>query len=113
MSHVRILRAAMFSGLLLLVSALLPVLLFATEPLVVTILIEGIEGELLQNARAYIRLAEAKDKPEFTVQLLRSLHNAAAGEISEALQLAGETVYRVGRVVAQTEYGQQVDYIRS
>ena len=37
----------------------------------------------------------------------------SAGEISEALQLAGETVYRVGRVVAQTEHGQQVDYIRS
>ncbi len=89
MSDVRSVQAAMFFGLLIFISALLPAALFANEPPIVIIRIEGVEDEMLQNALAFIRLERLKDKPEFTVQQLHSLHDSASGEIIESLQPFG------------------------
>lgn len=53
------------------------------------ITIEGVEGELEENIRAYLSIERQKDHPDMTPQLVRKLHKNAPGEIRKALQPFG------------------------
>jgi translocation and assembly module TamA len=55
----------------------------------VDVQIDGIEGELLDNARAYLELEQKKGDPELTEGQLRYLYKVGKEEIAKALQPFG------------------------
>ncbi len=62
--------------------------------------IPGLEGALLENAKAYLGLLQKKDDPHLTEQWIRHLHEKSVEEIQQALQPFG---YYNARVEASLE----------
>lgn len=96
----------------------------AQQPLKVEVRISGIEGELRQNARAFLGIVEAgeeeetglltrinpfaeepAEKPEITDEDVRRLHRRAPGEIRQALQPYGYYDPRIQSSLEQTDSG--------
>lgn len=56
------------------------------------IAIEGLDGPLLDNARAYLSIEQNRDLPDLTELRVRLLHERAADEIAQALRPFGTIV---------------------
>lgn len=65
--------------------------------------IEGVEGELMENIRAYVGLE--KPSPPVTETTVRRLYNQAPQEITQALQALGYYRSRIDSDLAETEKG--------
>ncbi|MEE4378323.1 MAG: autotransporter assembly complex family protein [Candidatus Competibacteraceae bacterium] len=63
--------------------------LYAEEDLTVTVIVEGLEGELLTNALAFMDINEFNGKPAPVESRVRWLHQRAPDEIRQALQPFG------------------------
>ncbi|WP_419603262.1 autotransporter assembly complex protein TamA [Thiolapillus sp.] len=51
--------------------------------------IQGLEGDMLKNAQAYLRLLQKKDDPHLTELWVKHLHHKAVDEIQKSLQPFG------------------------
>ncbi len=56
---------------------------------VVDIEIKGVEGQLLENIKGYLRIYQKRDDPHFNLQWLRFLHRKAPQDIRKALEPFG------------------------
>lgn len=75
----------------------------STQPVEVAISITGIEGELKQNALAYLELKKSLNDPHFSKAWLQRLHKKAEKNIKDALQPFGYYQTKVTGTLQQTE----------
>ncbi|GAB4354413.1 MAG: autotransporter assembly complex family protein [Gammaproteobacteria bacterium] len=72
--------------------------------------IEGLEGELLENARAYLSIEQSRDLPDLTELRVRALHRRADKEIRQALQPFGFYQPTVEATLSSTGQGWEALY---
>ncbi len=70
--------------------------------------ITGLEGPLLDNAKAYLELYQKKDQPELSAVWIRHLHHKAAQEIQRALQPFGYYAAKVEGKLQERDDGQWI-----
>ncbi len=81
-------------------------ILLATDK--IEIIIEGVEGEILDNVKAYLSIEEQKEHPRLSVRRIKRLHKQAPEEIEQALQPFG--YYRAKITTAELVESKQTDY---
>ena len=72
--------------------------------------IEGLEGPLLDNARAYLSIEQNRDLPDLTELRVRLLHERAADEIAQALRPFGHYRASITSELATTAEGWRASY---
>jgi translocation and assembly module TamA len=60
-----------------------------TAPARVELVVEGVQGELLENVHALLALARNRDSPQLTAALIQRLHEKAPSQIRRALEPFG------------------------
>ena len=81
-------------------------ILLAADKIEITI--EGIEGEILDNVKAYLSIEEQKEHSRLSSRRIKRLHKQAPEEIEQALQPFG--YYRAKITTAELIESKQTDY---
>ncbi len=72
--------------------------------------VQGLQGELLDNARAYLSIEQNRDLPDLTELRVRLMHERAADEIAQALRPFGYYRATVDAQLATTADGWRATY---
>ncbi|MDM8564978.1 autotransporter assembly complex family protein [Candidatus Halobeggiatoa sp. HSG11] len=74
----------------------------------IEITIEGVEGEILQNVKAYLSIEEQKEHPRLSARRVKRLHKQATKEIKQALQPFG--YYQAKIITTDLTESKQTDH---